>query len=238
MNNYYNIPPTPPSYAESLDQRVSQVMKRVYVKMFLGLLLTAAVAWIVAAVAPEFQMALIQNRWIYWGLFIVEILLVLGISGGVNRLSPSVATGLFFLFAIVNGLTLSLIFVAYSLPSIFKTFLITAGTFGAMSVYGYFTEKDLTKIGSFLYMALWGMIICIVVNIFWANSTLDWIISIAGVIIFIGLTAWDTQKIKTLAAHSAGFNPSALATIGALTLYLDFINLFLYLLRFFGSSRD
>ncbi len=238
MNNYYNLPPTPPSYAGSLDQRVSQVMKRVYVKMFLGLLLTAAVAWIVAAVAPEFQMTLIQNRWIYWGIFIVEILLVLGISGGVNRLNPGVATGLFYLFAIVNGLSLSLIFVAYSLPSIFKTFLIIAGTFGAMGISGYFTEKDLTKIGSFLYMALWGMIICIVVNIFWANSTLDWIISIAGVLIFIGLTAWDTQKIKTIAAHSNGFNPSSLATIGALTLYLDFINLFLYLLRFFGSSRD
>ena len=161
MTNYYNIPPPPPAYTESLDQRVSQVMKRVYVKMFLGLLLTAAVAWGVAIIAPEFQMTLIQNRWIYWGLFIVEILLVLGISGGVSRMKPAAATGLFYLFAIVNGLALSLIFVAYSLPSIFKTFLITAGTFGAMSIYGYFTEKDLTKIGSFLYMALWGLVICI-----------------------------------------------------------------------------
>ena len=110
MNNYYNIPPTPPAYTESLDQRVSQVMKRVYVKMFLGLLLTAAVAWGVAIIAPEFQMTLIQNRWIYWGLFIVEILLVLGISGGVSRMKPAAATGLFYLFAIVNGLALSLIF--------------------------------------------------------------------------------------------------------------------------------
>lgn len=237
MNNYYN-PPTPPAYTSSIDYNVSQVMKRVYVKMFLGLLLTAAVAWIVAAVAPQIQMALIQNRWIYWGLFIFEILLVIGISGGVSRMKPTMATFLFYLFAIVNGLTLSLIFVAFTLPSIFKTFLITSGTFGAMSIYGYFTEKDLTKFGSFLRMALWGLIICIVINIFWANSAFDWIISFAGLIIFIGLTAWDTQKIKTMAAQSPEFNPSALATIGALTLYLDFINLFLYMLRFFGSSRD
>ena len=130
------------------------------------------------------------------------------------------------------------IFLAYSPGSIAKTFFITAGTFGAMSVYGYFTPNDLSRWGSFLFMALIGLIIASLVNIFMHSSTLDWIISIAGVIIFIGLTAWDTQKIKTMAAHSNGFNPSSLATIGALTLYLDFINLFLYLLRFFGSSRE
>ncbi len=107
-----------------------------------------------------------------------------------------------------------------------------------MSVYGYFTSRDLTKIGNFLFMALIGLIIASVVNIFWANSTLEWIVSIAGVLIFIGLTAWDTQSIKRMAENSGGFSVSRLATIGALSLYLDFINLFLYLLRFFGSSRD
>lgn len=234
MNNYF-----PNSYSsQALDSRVSDVMKKVYTKMFLGLLLTAAVAWIIAVAAPQFQATLIQNRWIYWGLFIVEILLVIGISGGVRRMNPATATALFYLFSMVNGATLSLIFVAYSLPSIFKTFLITAGTFGAMSIYGYFTARDLTKMGTFLYMALWGLIICLVVNIFWANSTLEWIISIAGVLIFIGLTAWDTQKIKQIAAVAPQDSVSSLATIGALTLYLDFINLFLYLLRFFGSNRN
>lgn len=234
MNNYYQ-----PDYtATGLDTRVSQIMKRIYVKMFLALLVTAAVAFGVSVYAQGFQQAMVEHRAIYWGLFVVELLLVFGISAGINRMQPATATALFYLFAVVNGLVLSLIFVAYSLPSIFKTFLICSGTFGAMSVYGYFTEKDLTKIGSFLYMALWGLIICLVVNLFWANSTLEWIISIAGVLIFIGLTAWDTQKIKQLAARTDGSRTEALATIGALTLYLDFINLFIYLLRFFGASRD
>ena len=163
--------------------------------------------------------------------------MVYSIAGGVKRMSSGTATGLFYLYALLNGVVFALIFTAYSFDSIFKTFLITAGTFGAMSVYGYFTSNDLTKIGSFLYMALFGLIICIVVNLFWANSTLDWIISAAGVLIFIGLTAYDTQKVKEWAEAGAMVD-GRLATIGALTLYLDFINLFLYLLRFFGNSRD
>lgn len=233
MNNYY-----PGNYSTtSLDTRTSQIMKRVYVKMFLGLLVTALVSWGIAAYQQNFVMILVQNRWIYWGLLIVEILLVFGITGSVRKMKSSTATALFYLFSIINGAALSLLFVAYSLPAIFKTFLITAGTFGAMSVYGYFTEKDLTKIGTFLRMALWGLIICIVVNLFWANSALDWIISIAGVIIFIGLTAWDTQQIKRMAEQAPGEAVEGLATVGALTLYLDFINLFIYLLRIFGN-RD
>lgn len=233
MNNYY-----PNNYQTSaIDTRTSQIMKKVYVKMFLGLLVTALVAWGIAAYQQNFLYYLVQNRWLYWGLFIVEILLVLGISGSVRRMNPNVATALFYLFSIVNGAALSLIFVAYSLPSIFKTFLIASGTFGAMSVYGYFTAKDLTKIGTFLYMALWGLIICIIVNIFWANSAFEWLISIAGLIIFIGLTAWDTQQIKRMAEQAPGEATESLATIGALTLYLDFINLFIYLLRIFGNRN-
>lgn len=233
MNNYYSGNYTAPS----IDERVSQIMKRVYVKMFLGLLVTAFVAWGIASSQQAFLYYMVEHQWIYWGLLIVEILLVLGISGSVRKMNPQLATGLFYLFSIVNGAALSLIFVAYSLPAIFKTFLITSGTFGAMSVYGYFTEKDLTKIGTFLYMALWGLIIAIVVNIFWANTALEWIISFAGVIIFIGLTAWDTQQIKRMAQSAPDEAVSSLATIGALSLYLDFINLFLYLLRIFGN-RD
>lgn len=227
------------SSSSALDTRVSQVMKRVYVKMFFGLLVTALTSWIIATSASgqQFQYFLATHSWVYWGLLIVEVLMVLGISGSVRRMNGSMATVLFYLFAIVNGLTFSLIFVAYSLPSIFKTFLITAGTFGAMSVYGYFTVKDLTSIGTFLRMALWGLIIALVVNIFWANSTLEWIISFAGVIIFIGLTAWDTQQIKRMAEQAPGEAVPALATVGALTLYLDFINLFIYLLRFFGNRN-
>lgn len=233
MNNFYSNNIT----SQALDTRTSSIMKKVYVKMFLGLLVTALVAWLIAVNMQGFQLYLLQHQWLYWGLLIVEILLVLGISGSVRRMNPTMATLLFYLFSIVNGAALSLIFVAYSLPAIFKTFLITSGTFGAMSVYGYFTEKDLTKIGTFLYMALWGLILCIVVNIFWANSAFDWIISIAGVIIFIGLTAWDTQQIKRMAEQAPNEAVESLATIGALTLYLDFVNLFIYLLRIFGN-RD
>ena len=209
-------------------------------EMFLPLLVSAAAALIgfFAGENSSIAMTIATNKWIYWGLALLEIGLVIWISARLGKMSPALSTGLFYLFALVNGLTLSIIFLAFSFDSIFKTFLITSAVFGAMSVYGYFTNRDLTKIGSFLYMALFGLIICIVVNIFWANSTFDWIISGIGVLIFIGLTAWDTQKVKQMAAMNMGLADSSLATWGALTLYLDFINLFLYLLRFFGSSRD
>ena len=232
MNNY-NMD----SYgSQALDTRVSQVMKRVYVKMFIALIVTGGAAWVCAGI-PDLMYFLASHRWVYWGLLIVELLMVFGISGAVNKISSPMATVLFYAYSLLNGVTFALIFAAYTPVSIFKTFLITAGVFGAMSVYGYFTNRDLTKIGSFLFMALIGLIIASVINIFWANSTLEWIVSIAGVLIFIGLTAWDTQKIKQMAQYNA-IEPSRLATIGALSLYLDFINLFLYLLRFFGSSRD
>jgi FtsH-binding integral membrane protein len=147
------------------------------------------------------------------------------------------ATALFFIFAIVNGLSLTPIFFAYKLGSIASTFFITAATFGAMSIYGYFTSNDLSKFGSILVMALIGLIICSVVNIFMKSTTMHWIISGVGVLIFIGLTAWDTQKIKQMAYEMPNATDGRLATIGALSLYLDFINLFLYLLRFLGDRR-
>lgn len=223
--------------APALDKQVSQVMKRVYVKMFLALLVTSFVAWIIGT-SHHFLYFMVTHSWVYWGLMLAELGMVIAISAAINKMSSSMATLLFYLFAIVNGAVFSIILSVYTADSIFKTFLITAGVFGAMSVYGYFTDRDLTKMGTFLYMALWGLIIAIVVNIFWANSTLEWIISIAGVLIFVGLTAWDTQKIKQMAAQMPNATDGRLATIGALSLYLDFINLFLYLLRFFGNSRD
>ena len=204
--------------------------------MFVGLLVTALTAWIVPTIPAVAGIAMSKSG--YLVLAIIEIGIVIWISAGINKMSSSMATLLFFLFAIVNGATLSIIFMAFSPQSILKTFLITAGTFGAMSIYGYFTNKDLTRVGSFLMMALFGLIICSIVNIFWGNDTMSWIISIVGVLIFIGLTAWDTQKIKQMALQMPGATDGRLSTIGALTLYLDFINLFLYLLRFFGSSRD
>lgn len=234
--NYYQ----PEQYAyrseQSIAQTVSAVMKQVYTKMFLALLVTGFVSmW--AADSEILKSMLIDYPWGIWVLMGVEVLLVIAISAAINKISSAMATALFFLFAIVNGLSLAPIFLIYTTTSIASTFFITAATFGAMSLYGYFTNTDLSKFGSILVMALIGLIICAVVNIFVASSTLEWIISGAGVLIFVGLTAWDTQKIKNMALSMPNASDGRLATIGALSLYLDFINLFLYLLRLLGDRR-
>lgn len=220
----------------ALSQKVSAVMKRVYFKMTLGLLVSAFVAmWCSESVA--FQNLLYGNSLSIWVLLIVEIGLVIAINRAINRLSSAAATGLFYLFAAINGLALSPIFIVYTGHTIATTFFVTAGTFAAMSIYGFFTQSDLSKIGSFLFMALIGILIATVVNIFLHSETMMWIITYAGVFIFIGLTAWDTQQIKNMAISMDGASVGKLATLGALSLYLDFINLFLYLLRIFGN-RD
>lgn len=235
QNDYnYGTPQGRPE--TTLATTVSNAMKRVYVKMTLALIVTALTAlW--ASSSYGYLSFFMNNTWLMWVLVAAELGLVIGISAGINKLSSAAASALFYLFAVVNGLMLCTIFLAYSPAAITKTFFITAGTFGAMSVYGYFTSNDLSRIGSFLFMALIGLIIASVVNIFLHSSTLDWIVSIAGVLIFIGLTAWDTQQIKQMAMAAPAEAIGRLATIGALSLYLDFINLFLYLLRIFGN-RD
>lgn len=221
---------------QALANTVSSTMKRVYLKMTLGLVVTAFVALFCSSNSSYISFY-ITNRWFSFVLIIAEFALLFLINGSIKRISDSMATALFYLFAAVNGAMLSTIFLAYSATAITKTFFITAGTFGAMSVYGYFTPNDLSRMGSYLIMALFGLIIASLVNIFLKSSTLDWIVSIAGVIIFIGLTAWDTQQIKTMAQQAPSTAISRLATIGALSLYLDFLNLFLFLLRIFGN-RD
>ena len=224
-------------YTGTVVARTSQTMKRVYLKMTLALVVTAFVSmW--CASSQAFLGFVIANRWAMWGLMLLELGLVIGITSAIHRLSSPVATLLFYLFAVVNGAALSPFFLAYTGASLAKTFFITAGTFGAMSVYGFFTKSDLTSIGKILYMALIGLIIASVVNIFMHSDTLQWIISLAGVAIFVGLTAWDTQQIKRMAEQMPEAGVGRLATLGALSLYLDFINLLLYLLRFFGSNND
>ena len=222
---------------QSLDVYVSKVMRQVFTKMFLAMVITAISAYMVLSV-PAVATFIFTNSWVYWGLLIGEIVMVMVLSASINKLSNAGATALFYLYSVLNGATLSCIVLVYTAASIALTFAITAGVFGTMAIYGYVTKSDLTKFGSFMTMALFGLIICIVVNLFMHSSTLEWIISFAGVVIFIGLTAWDVQKIKRMAAMSDYNSASKIATIGALSLYLDFINLFLYLLRFFGSSRD
>lgn len=225
------------SNEKSLDTYVSQVMRQVFTKMFFAMVVTALSAYMVLSVEAVARF-IFTNHMVYWGLLIAEIVMVISLTAALNKLSNVGATLLFYAYSIINGLTLSCIVLVYTASSIALTFAITAGVFAVMAVYGYVTKNDLTKFGSFMTMALFGLVICIVVNMFMHSSTMEWIISFAGVVIFIGLTAWDVQKIKRMAAYSDYSNAGKLATIGALSLYLDFVNLFLYLLRFFGNSRD
>ena len=233
MENSYDS-----SYRSTTGTSVlSVVMRKVYVRMFFALVVTALTALYVAS-SPAILTTILASRTIFFGLMIAEMAVVFIVKGMLHKLSSTNAVVLFYLYAILNGVVFSSIFVAYELGSIAYTFFITAGVFGAMSVYGLVTKNDMTKFGSYCIMALFGLIIATIVNIFVASSTLDWIISLVGVALFIGLTAWDTQKIKNAAYTTEPSQMGKLATIGALSLYLDFINLFLYLLRFFGRSND
>lgn len=235
-NSYYDSLHGGSPGGDALAARVTQVMKRVYFKMFLAMIVSGFTAWICASMG--FITFFATHSWMMWVLFGVEMVLVMSISGALNRMTSSTATLLFYLFAIVNGVVIFPLIYVYSGVSIAKTFFITAAVFGAMSVYGYFTSRDLSRWGSILTMCLFGLIIVALVNIFLKSSTMEWIISVAGVIIFIGLTAWDTQQVKTMAQMAPQEYVGKLATVGALTLYLDFINLFLLLLNFFGNSRN
>ena len=215
------------------------LMRKVFVWMTLALAITGLTAYGVAT-SPTILSLIFSSKVTFFGLIIAEFALVFAISGAINRLSLSTATLLFILYSVINGATLSTIFFAFSVATIVKVFFITAGTFGAMALVGYTTKTDLTSMGKLLFMALLGIIIASVVNMFVASSGLDLILSYVGVLVFIGLTAYDTQKIKQMcqAAPDAGESSQKLALIGALSLYLDFINLFLYLLRIFGNNRD
>ena len=212
------------------------LMRKVYTWMTLALLITGVTAFGVAS-SPTLFMSLSKMM---WGLIIAELALVFILSGAINRLSLGTATLMFIGYSVLNGAMLSSIFLVYEPMVIAKVFFITAGTFGAMAVYGYTTKKDLTSMGKILFMALIGLIIATVVNMFLKSPGFDYILSYIGVAIFIGLTAWDSQKIKEMLQTQYDMSEGAqkLALLGALTLYLDFINLFLYLLRIFGNNRD
>ena len=227
----------PIGYDASTDNvTLVQFFNSVYAWMASGVAMTAVVAW---WVSTQPQLAAIFQGPTRWVLLIVQIGLVIAIAGAVNKISTGVATLLFMLYSALMGLTLSVIFSVYAAPVIATTFGVTAGMFAAISVYGFVTKRDLTRLGSLLFMALIGLVLASIVNIFWANSTLYWIITYAGVLIFVGLTAYDTQKLKAIAIQTADDPALAarLAISGALTLYLDFINLFLFMLRILGDRR-
>ena len=228
-----------PIVLEKKKSALLSVFRKVYVWMSLALCLTGLTAMIVAN-NDRFIYELLQNSQMFWGIIIAELALVFVISGKIDKLSMTTATLLFIAYSVLNGVTMSLIFLVYTESTIASTFFITAGTFGALSLYGYMTKKDLSSWGSILTMALIGLIIASVVNAFMGSDTLYWIISYAGVLLFVGLTVYDTQKIKKAMldpSNEVDENLHKIALMGALSLYLDFINLFLYLLRIMGN-RD
>ncbi len=226
------------SYKQSKSLDLQNIfLAKVFGWMFIALMITGFTALFVAN-DEGFKNAVFGNRIIFWGIIIAELVLVFVISGAIRRLSPTTTKLLFLLYSILNGITLSFIFMVYTSSSIAITFFITAATFGIMAVYGYVTKKDLTKFGNILIMALFGVIIAVVVNLFLKSQTLQYIISIIGIFVFVGLVAYDTQKLKAIGMSELDeTTKKKLSIIGALSLYLDFINLFLLLLQFFGGRR-
>jgi len=214
------------------------LMRKVYVWMAMALAITAITAYGVAS-SPALTGLIFGNKLIFFGLIIAELVLVFWVSARIEKLSLTKATLMFIVYSVLNGATLATIFFAYSPEIITKTFFVTAGTFGSMALYGYFTKSDLSSWGKLLIMAVIGLIIAGVVNIFLRSSLMDLVVSVIGVLIFVGLTAYDSQKIKRMLMMQADMGETAqkVALMGALSLYLDFINLFLYLLRLFGRER-
>ena len=223
----------------SMSAAFPVLMRKVYVWMTLALVLTGVTAYGVAT-SPGIMTALFSNQILFWGLVIAEFALVIGISAAINKLSLTTATLMFVLYSVINGAVLSSIFVVYTMSSIASVFFITAGTFAVMALIGYTTKTDLTSMGKILMMAIIGLIIASLVNVFLVKSSgFDLIISYVGVLIFVGLTVYDSQKIKQMLemAPDAGEASQKLALVGALSLYLDFINLFIYLLRILGKRE-
>jgi len=226
---------------ERSEIQVNEFVRKVYNWMCIGLGITALVSLYVSG-NEAFVKMVFGNSLIFFALIIAELALVFAISGMVNRMSAGTATTLFVIYSALNGITLSFIFLAYARASIISTFFICSATFLACSIYGWTTKKDLTSLGGFFMMGLIGIIIASLVNIFIHSNAMTMIISYIGVIVFVGLTAYDTQKMKDMAlTQPAGLDGEVVqkgAILGALSLYLDFINLFLMLLRIFGQSRD
>jgi FtsH-binding integral membrane protein len=211
---------------------------RVYGWMTAGLGLTALAALFTLA-TPALLQAIFENKLVFYGLMIGELGLVIALSAAINRIGALTATLMFLLYSILNGVTLAAIFLVYTQSSIANAFVVTAGTFAAMSLYGMATKRDLTGLGSFMFMGLIGIVIASVVNIFMQSAMITWVVSYIGVLVFVGLTAYDTQKLKRIGQQSFadGASLQKAAILGALTLYLDFINLFLMLLRIMGDRR-
>jgi FtsH-binding integral membrane protein len=228
---------SPYSPASISDERVTSFLAKVYLWMFVGLFITAGTAFAVAS-SPTLVETFIVNRMLFWILALGQLGLVFWLSARISRMSPITAAGLFMLYSAMVGVTTSVILFIYTASSIASTFAITAGMFGAMAVFGTVTKRSLAGVGQFMFMGLIGLIIAMVVNIFLANSALDFVISVVGIIVFTGLTAWDAQRLKHMATVLPEGQVNSYAVVGALSLYLDFINLFFMLLRLMGGRRN
>lgn len=223
--------------ADVRDVRVTAFLSKVYGWMFLGLLITAGTALAVAS-SPFLIETLILNRILFWVLLFGQLGLVFYLAARVEKMAPATAAGLFMLYSAMTGVTSSVILLIYTGASIVSTFVITAGMFGAMAVFGTLTKRSLAGVGQFMFMGLIGLIIASIVGLFWQNSALQFVISVVGVLVFTGLTAWDAQRLKQMAVALPDGRVGSYAVVGALSLYLDFINLFFFLLRFTGGRRD
>ena len=222
--------------ADVRDVRVTAFLSKVYGWMFLGLLLTAGTAVVVAS--SGLTEAFIQNRILFWILLLAQLGVVFYLSARVNKVSPVTAAMLFMLYSAMVGVTSSIIFLIYTGTSIVSAFVITGGTFGAMALFGTFTKRSLAGVGQFMFMGLIGLIIASVVSIFWFNDMLMFVINVIGVLVFTGLTAWDAQNLKQMAVSLPDGRVGSYAVVGALSLYLDFINLFFFILRLMGGRRN
>jgi uncharacterized protein len=222
--------------AAAIEERVTAFLRAVYGWMCAGLAITAGTAWFVAS-SPALMNAIIANRAVFWILALAQLGIVIALSARVDKLSSSAASALFITYSALTGVTMSFILLAYTGESVASTFLITATMFGGLALYGTFTRRSLAGMGQFMFMGLIGLLIASFVGFFWQNNGLQFMISLVGVIVFTGLTAWDAQRLKNMALAVEGGVATQYAVVGALALYLDFINLFLFLLRFLGGRR-
>ncbi len=224
--------------AEAPVAALPAIMRKVYTWMVLALVITAITSYGVANNA-SMMYAIFSSRWMFYGIIFAELALVVWLSSRLFNMSMTMGTVLFIIYSILNGVLLSVIFYTYSPAIIGKTFLVCAGTFGVMTAYGSLTRTDLSSMGSIVSMGVVGLLIAMVVNLFLHSSGLDMVISIVGVLVFVGLTAWDTQKLRVMLSHMDYLDDTTqkVALMGALSLYLDFINMFLFLLRLFGGRK-
>jgi len=223
-------------FAVSAD-RVTAFLRKVYGWMFAGLGVTAGVAFAVAG-SPTLVQTIFGNPILFIGLVAAELGLVFYLSARVDKMAPQTASVLFVVYSALNGATLSAVLLAFTGASIATTFVVAAGMFGALALYGTTTKRSLAGVGQFFFMGLIGLVLASVVGLFWKAPALQFVISVVGVLVFTGLTAWDAQRLKVMAAVTPDGRVGARAVVGALALYLDFINLFLFLLRFLGARRD